>query len=273
MSIVTEFKVLSNFEAGQGGFDLFWKYDLSKLPPPPFMPTFRVEAGPTDQGPWSLVAETQRDFMQGVTGKLHTNAEVRFFRLLVFRGLQLLETTTAFSRTNNLNRHDYLIYREILRREHLQMRKYIGDRVLIYRFNREYKANDKEFDEIIGSSIASTEKPELHYSWGRPESGFFYPIETWVSFGDTVTHAENAPKASAGPNEEKVQQARFLAYPELKQYDIVHILASRKKYEVEGVKVQLGLPNENTPIAQVAQISLLPMDDPRHRLKLPPGYE
>ena len=272
--MISGIKVLKNYNPDQGDADLHWFFDPAS--PLPAGATFMVQSAETPDGPWSdaLSTPTHNDYVIGAGPVNMTLLDCSWFRVIVFnQSGSAVYTSGPFSRMSTLNRHDWLIYREILRRERLKMVKYSGQRVWVFKVKTARGGKDEEYDPIVTSTIATTEHPDGYYSYGRPDSSFFDPVLTYADLPGTVLTSPNTNYGTAGLDQQKKIKGRFLAYPALKTEDVIHMPTTRSKWEIEDVDPVTFGAGDAEIIAQNVTMSMLVPSDPRHKLQINPEDE
>ena len=272
--MISGIKVLKNYDPNQGEADLFWSFDPAG--PPPAGATFMVQYSETSYGPWenALPERTYNNHAVGVGVPNLTLLDISWFRVLVYTSTgSLVYTSGAFSRMSTLNHHDWLIYREILRRERLRLVKYSGQKVWLFKAKVAKAGKDEEFDPLIPSTIATTEKPDGYYSSGKAESAFFDPILTYADLPGTALMSPNNEYAFAGMQQDNKIKGRFLAYPSIKSEDIIHMPTTRGKWEVGLVDPIAFGAGDAEIVAQIVTMTMIVPSDPRHKLQLKPEDE
>lgn len=246
-------------KASAGGFDFYWDVQSSGFTG---APTFKIQSAHTEAGPWTdlLVAPTTLYAAAGLGPKRLSFQEEPFFRLVVMNGLStVLQTepvTPAFAR----NRHDFLLYREMIRRENLGLAKYHGEPGILLRRIIYGTKCTACLDETL-NDVATNECFPCH---GTGFTGGYYPpISIFTDLTDDTSQPNNSVLEATGPTENRIVQALFPAYPSVKFKDIYINPASGQRHEIQASSDD---EFRGYSIRQIVTMSRLPITDPAYQI-------
>jgi len=254
--------------------------------------TYQWEVDPTftDPGPWSFTVQ-QTDTGKENTDEwqdLHDTPVVDSFAFtdtwkvvhtrdfnIVYRVRLVTPNGTYYSAHTGpyvlLPRKEFLIAREIMRKEILVMREWEGVPVHIYKKTvipiadrvTEYPA--AAVDEITGQII----DPDLLYctggndpNTGEPVSGAYHgPYE---GFGKFSIRQSNKTIDDFATTDVQLFQVRMVAYPFLIRTDILVDMTNDKRYSIE--KVESAFEVRRIPVIYNLTVAELPPSDAAYRL-------
>lgn len=242
-----------------GGFDLYWDVQVSG-----FTPTFMAQYSYTEHGSWSnlYVNPIAAYQLTGVGPKRLSFQEDVFFRLLVYNSATLIETGVAVEAGEKMNLHDWRIYREMVRREALELNKYTGDKGMLLRrivYGTKCTACS---DETLNDSASA--ECGLCYGTGF-ESGFYPPVVIKANWSYEPSAPNSTILEGNGPSEVIVCDAVFPPYPTMKFKDIYVDLATNHRYEIRSASAD---EYHGGTIRQVVVMSRLPPTDPVYQVPI-----
>jgi hypothetical protein len=247
----------TTLRSAAGGFDLYWDIQTSG-----FTPRFMPQFAHTQEGDWTnlLVGPTAAYSAGGVGPKRLSFQSEMAFRVLVFNGPVLASTGPVSYAVFSQNRHDWLHYREMLRREDLGLRKYHGEPgVLLRRIVYGTKCTDCS-DETLNDPASS--ECENCYGTGF-EGGYYPPVFIYTDSADSTAEPNNTTLDPIGPSELRVVEAIFPAYPPVKFKDIYVDNSTGHRHEVQSVTAD---EYRGGTIRQVVTLSRLPISDPVYQI-------
>lgn len=234
-----------------GGFDLYWGVTTIGHWTPSFMPEYASEEPGAVWTPL-LDAPTESLSALAVGPKRAALYIPWIFRLKVYDGASLVLTSEPRGVQCGLNRHDYLIWREIVRRNALGLRKYQGNQGYLLRRRSTGSLCSECRDEVIGGEA----KSDCTTCYGTGYTGGYFPPQympgDWESAppsGYNMSLSEN------GPQEQHVSQLRTLADPACEFKDVWVDISSNYRYEIQ--KIDLS-EYRGVPTSQLLDVSKLP---------------
>ena len=260
---IVSLKISPNMiKSSLGGFDLYW--DVQSVG---FTPTFNPQFSSSgDANIWNNVNITPVSiyFLKGIGPKRLSFQEDLFFRLQVLNGSTVVETSVSQVAGQMMNRHDWNIYREMLRREALELNKYTGDPGALLRRIVYGTPCTNCIDETLNDP-ASTEC-ENCLGTGF-EDGYYVPVFSKINWSDQPSAPNNTTLETGGPSEIRVVEAIFPAHPSVKFKDVYVDLATKQRYEIQSAITD---EYRGATIRQVVTMSRLPISDPVYQYAIAP---
>lgn len=242
-----------------GGFLYSWEVGGGFSDPGPW--TFAVQRGHTAEGPWETISpplvnvvawhEDGGKHLYGKSNVLH------------FRAVLRTPAGTYFSHTmqpyGDLPRREYLLAREIIRRECLRARVLAGVECDVYVRSTFGPKCRRCVDPVTGDVRDSHCRVCL--GTGR-DPAYFGPHRMMMSFSPDVQHAKQ--NSEAGTRETKAFEAQAIGNPVLKKGDVVVDRDSDRRYVVGTV----GVVSEVRRVACLQRVSFeeAPLSDPVYRI-------
>lgn len=258
--MITKFAAFHNYKVEGMGFDAYWDVsDTGNL-------SFMVQGSEVDTGPWAdMLNERTSNFMAaGFGGPTLTNTKVDYFRLQVFKDDVLIEESPGTCGVPGLNRHDYLIYREILRRYRLQLEKYTGNEFLLYRTKTAGPTCPRCVDPVLDTQSSDS---QCEVCFGTAITGGYHePICIWGDAGEQLSYVKNQDVTEKGPAEVKTAQVMFPAYPWVKSFDVLVLKSSNKRFKILKVSDENESAYRQFPVRQIASVTLIPQSDIIYKL-------
>ena len=240
-----------------GGFDIYW--DVQTFG---FTPTFMTQSSSTEHGPWeNLVASPVATYSMSEVGpKRLSFQENIFFRLKVLNGSTIVLTSTARAPGERMNGHHLAIYREMVRREALQLDRYNGKIGLFFRRIVYGTPCSSCVDETLGETSSN----ECASCFGTGlDGGYYPPVAIKVDWSSAPSNAVDTTLTENGPSEIFLCEAVFPPYPEAKFKDVFADLTSGQRLEV---KTSVKDEYHGGTIRQIVTMSLLSPTDPAYQL-------
>ena len=250
--------------SSSGGFDLFWDVQASG-----FTPKFQVQMAETEAGPWTnLLNTTTAGYSVTGVGPKRLNFQTDlFFRVLVINETNPMSPVTVATGPAEFasfmqNRHDACIYREMLRREQLGLRKYHAQPgIFLRRIVHGTPCPDCR-DETLGGPIDS----KCPTCYGVGFTGGYYPgVQIYVDMADQPSGPDNTALTNAGPSELRVCDSIFPAYPAAKFKDIYVESATGQRHEIQTVSAD---EFRGSNIRQIVTLSRLQPSDIAYQVPL-----
>lgn len=260
---LTGFKVTPSAVKARA-LDVFWtieKTDLSAT----FVPRFNLCISENHSGPWLKVLEepVEAGPVLGVGHKLYSHRPGRFVRLvMVDESGDPVYATDPMDPTHQMNRQDYLEYREQLRLESLALQKKTGTPGYLFK-KIITECSCECSDEILGGAFDS--QCPLCYGTGKV-GGYHPPYRMMIDWASSTKGTGNQTEQQQGISEVVRRQIKVMPFPELATKDIIADPVSRTFHEVVKVDPVLF---KTFPTARIAVLSLLPKTDPVYKLAVP----
>lgn len=254
--VVSRFTAVPDYSSG---FMFVWSVNPSFSAPAPW--TFVVQEAPAVDGPWTDVSPV----VSGVTAwkeakrRIGSKAYELFFRVVMSAGGERYASGVS-SPYGDLSRRDYLIARDVMRREVLHGKGMAGVEVLAYRVNTTGAPCDACRDPITGMTMDSHCK--VCFGTGR-NPPYYGPYGMWATFSGDTNH--NAAQDGIGGNvEQKAFRVRMVSAIPLRKNDVIVDLRSDKRYYVDSVAVVAEM--RRVPIVQEATVHEAATTDVVYRL-------
>jgi hypothetical protein len=242
------------------GFTFTWEISKGFADPLPWR--FTVEEGPGSDGPWTALSPEVVNIFAYVEidkRRVLTKDLVLFFRIKLEtpQGTYYSEVRTPYG---DLNRREYLISRDIMRREVLQQRTMAGIQAILWVKNIYGLKCPFCRDPITGDITTTNCKYCLGTGYLPPYTG---PYHIWATFSPT---SRNIEVKSDGEGLQQVYswQVRMIGFPYVKDQDIVVDLAQDKRYIVDGIQHLMEI--RRISLVQTLRVLELPMSDPVYKL-------
>jgi len=224
--------------------------------------TFVVEQAQVSEGPWKEISPVLTNtvvFVDDVK-RIVSKDHVLFFRIKM-----TTPTATYYSFVKapygDLNRREYLIVKDIMRREVLQQDDMAGilGRVWIRATSGPRCTNC--IDPITGNVTVSNCRFCLGVGRIPPYLG---PYDVYLTFTPSRRNLELS-QDGLGLQQPYTWEIRLVGFPYLKDKDIALDIASDKRYIIDGVNNELEI--RRIPVIQVLHANELPVSDPVYKLK------
>lgn len=242
-----------------GGFTFMWDLAGDFTEPLPWV--FKVQEGPGPEGPWKDISpelETVtawRDDNKRILGK----DPVLYFRV-VLSTPEHNYTSHIKTPYGDLPRREYLIVKEIMRKEALQQRTMSGVYSKLWSIAVWGPKCTSCVDPISGRQL-KTNCPDCYGTGRRP--GYHGPYGIWTTFSPLRRNPEQKPDGT-GVNQVYSRSVRIIGFPYIKDYDIICVKDTDKRYIVDGVANITEI--RGVPVIQSVMVKELPMSDPAYRL-------
>lgn len=242
-----------------GGFLYFWEIEGEFDDPAPW--TFTVQRGPSDNGPWETISPELVNMVawRDEGGKnLVGKSNVLYFRatLTTPRGTYFSHAVQPYG---DLPRREFLLAREIMRREALRARVLAGVLCDVYIRSTFGPRCTFCMDPVTGDVRDS--HCRKCFGTGRYPA-YFGPHKMMLSFSPDVAHTKS--NSNDGTHEERMFEALAIGNPVLKKGDVVVDLRQDKRYVV-------GMASIVAEVRRVACLQKLafceaPLSDPIYRI-------
>lgn len=251
MSTITRVDIIPSYAKG---FSFSWEVSQALADAAPW--TFTVEQAPAPAGPWTPVSPEIRgrtSWAETEPRRLSKDAVLYFrVRLKTATGTYYSEPRMPYG---DLDRREFLLARDIMRREVLHMRTGAGTLArlwLVAVFGPRCPVCINPVTGDVRDSNCSTCK-------GTGRSPAYYgPYDVWCSFSNTRQTTQMAGDGT-GTRQPKTFSIRMIGAPLAKKNDLVVDTASDKRYYVDDVQVVAEL--RRVPVVQVLTAHEAPVSD------------
>lgn len=236
------------------GFRYSWEIAGDFNDPGPW--AFVVQEGMSDKGPWKNLSPEIVNFPAWEDGGgIHKvgKSNVLYFRIRLKtpRGTYFSPVLQPYG---TLGRRDFLLAREIMRREALRAKVMSGVKCRVYVRSTFGPRCSKCLDPDTGQIRDS----HCRYCFGTGRNpAFMGPYSMWMSFSTDAAHTEDDD--NTGTHEAKSFEALAIGNPVLKRGDLVIDSATDKRYLIE--KCDMAAEVRRVPCLQRITISEAPIGD------------
>lgn len=246
-------KKLDVFPDYSGGFVFMWEILESFNESPPW--TFFIEEAASPTGPWISIAGPIVDtfFYKEPWHRLINKSSVLYYRVRMIVGDNVYFSGVV-QPYGDLDRKDFLIAREIMRKEVLHMKGMAGTAGRLYTVATFGPRCRKCVDPVTGEVRNS--KCKDCFGTGRMHP-YFGPYDAWMTFSEDKQHIKQDD--GMGTFEHKLFNVRLVANPVVKKNDVIVDLASDKRYYVNQASVVAEI--RRIPIVQMLAVSEAPVSD------------
>ena len=247
------------FPSYGAGFLFTWRVSGDFNVAPPWV--FRVEQAASITGPWIDISGPiiDRYFYKEDRRRLINKSSVLYFRVVL-----VADDTKYFSRVvtpyGDLNRKDFLIARDIMRKEVLHMKKMAGTAGQLFTVTTFGPPCLKCRDPITGE-IRFADCDQC-FGTGRinPYNG---PYDMWMTFSSDSNH--DVVDEGAGTLERKIFEVRMASSIVAKKNDVIVDIGSDKRYYVNKASVIAEL--RRIPLVQSLVVSEAPVSDKIYKIE------
>jgi hypothetical protein len=243
-----------------GGFLFTWATSGDFNVAPPWV--FHVEEAPSVTGPWTDISGpvVDRFMFKESRHRLINKSSVLYYRVRMTAG-----DNTYFSNVvqpyGDLDRKDFLIGREIMRKEVLHMRGMAGVACSLYSISTFGPWCMKCRDPLTGEIRNSKCKYCLGTGRVNPYNG---PYDTWMTFSEDSKHL--GQDDGFGTFEHRMFDVRIASNIVVKKNDIIVDRGSDKRYYVNQASVVAEI--RRIPLVQSLSVSEAPVSDRIYSLEL-----
>jgi hypothetical protein len=255
MNLVRPFCALRIAPSYVGGFSYSWEMSGGFNDPGPW--EFVIQKGPTDNGPWEDISPKLVNVIawKDEGGKhLGGKSNTLYFRvkLTTPRGVYYSPVMQPYG---DLNRRDFLLAREIIRREALRARVLAGVECDVYIRSTFGPKCPHCLDPVTGEVRDS----HCRYCFGTGRyPAYFGPHRMMLSFSTDAAHHKTS--SNAGTQETRIFEALAIGNPVLKHGDVIIDVRQDKRYligtasvtsEVRRIACLQNLSFEEAPVSDV----------------------
>lgn len=250
---------LDIFPRYDSGFLFMWEVSGAFNAEPPWV--FHVEQAPSPTGDWvDLSGPVVDGFSYHEKGRgLVNKSAVLYFRVVLDAGGKRY-FSPVLQPYGDVGRHDFLIGREVMRREVMHMKGMAGVACSLYSRATFGPPCRRCRDPITGDIRDSNCKYCMGTGRLNPYNG---PYDMWMTFTPDQEHDKQ--DEGLGTVERRMFQVRAVAAPVAKKNDIVVDRGSDKRYYVNKASVVAEI--RRIPLVQQLVVSEAPVSDVAYTLR------
>ena len=223
---------------------------------------FVVEMGRTQEGEWTPISPELEDvFAWRAPDPPRVNKDSVLFFRLVLKTADGVYATDARTPYGDLDRREFLIARDIMRREVLHMRKLAGTECDVWSVSNYGRRCTRCIDPETGHSRDSHCPVCFGTGFVPPYRG---PFRVWCSFSENNQHRMTEGNEGNGVDEQKMFSVRMVSSVPVKKNDVLHDVASGKRHYVQEVQISAEL--RRVPIVQTVVVSEIAVTDPAYKI-------
>ena len=252
---VARFDVLPDYASG---FAFHWRIRGGFSAPGPW--TFRVQRGRTQEGPWSDVSPALSgcSCWKAPGGLRVSKSDTLFFRVVLSTPSGEFPSPVR-SPYGDLSRDEFLIAREIMRREVLHMAGMAGVECDVWNVASEGPRCPRCLDPVTGHPRDGRCRHCLGTGFDPPYLG---PFRTWASFSEDSQHRVQEGQEGEGVVEQRPFQARMACSVPVRKNDVVRDVRSGKCYFVNASLSAAEL--RRVPLVRTLELSEAATTDPAY---------
>lgn len=228
----------------------------------PYPWKFIIQAALAPEGPWAPISPVLENRVAWrAQGNLRVNkSDVIFLRLELQtpRGLYHSEVRTPYG---DLDRKEFLIGKEIMRKEILHMSRMAGVECDIWLVSNYGPRCPHCLDPITGQPRDNHCIYCLGTGFAKPYRG---PYPSWCMFSENNQHQLQEGPEGNGMLEQKRFQVRMASVIPVKKNDILHDKRSGKRYYVGVVQVLAEI--RRVPLVQSLVVDEIAVTDPAYKV-------
>lgn len=254
-NVITKVDVFPSYAEG---FLFAWHVSDAFNVVPPW--TFHVEQAPAVSGPWKDISGpiVNAYFFKEKNRRLINKSSVLYFRVVLHAGDDVYFSSVV-QPYGDLDRKDFLIAREIMRKEILHMKGMAGVACSLYSLVTFGPPCIECRDPITGDIRFA----DCHKCFGTgrlmPYNG---PYDTWMTFSEDNQHA--AEDQGVGTFEHRVFNVRIVSNIVAKKNDVIVDKGSDKRYYVNQAATVAEI--RRIPIVQMLSVREAPVSDKIYRI-------
>ena len=228
----------------------------------PFPWKFQIQAALSQEGPWAPVSPELESVTSWRAEKPFrvNKSDVIFLRLTLktSNGFYVSVVRTPYG---DLDRKEFLIGKEIMRKEILHMSRLAGTECLVWSVSNYGPRCPHCLDPITGQPRDNHCKYCLGTGFFPPYLG---PIEAWCTFSENNQHQLQQNGEEGGMTEQKRFQVRMVYAIPVKKNDVIHDKGSGKRYYVNAVQILAEL--RRVPLVQSLVVDEIAVTDPAYAI-------
>ena len=211
------------------GFVFNWELNDSFSAPGPFL--FRIQMAPTPSGPWETISPPIEDVYYWADSRKRVGKTVaRNYRVTMIDANGAMYASEPVTPAGDLDLREFLIAREILRKEELNARMMAGVMGQVWIAAEYGRKCPKCLDPITGH-VRNSHCSKCHGTGFYPSH--YGPFDMWLSFSQSqhgMSHDD-----VGGTKDEKQFSVRAIGTPRLKKNDVVRDTGSGKMFYIQTV--------------------------------------
>ena len=254
--VFTKFRILPGYATG---FTFQWAITQALADPLPWK--FFIDEGPSSTGPWVTKSPALINFYSWFDGvkRVVNKDPVLFFRMRLQtpKGEYVSFIKTPYA---DVNRREYLIIQDIMRRELLQQKDMAAVQSKLWTRATFGPKCTYCTDPVTGEVTSTNCKYCLGVGRLPPFNG---PYDVWTTISPTQRNLE-LKSDGTGLAQPYTWQLRTIGTVLVKDNDIYVDVTSDKRYIVDGVNNEMEI--RTVPVIQIAHARELPVSDPLYRL-------
>ena len=244
------------------GFVYAWELSGGFNDPAPWK--FTVQRGPSDDGPWEDISPElvnviawHEDGNKNLGGK----SNVLYFRvrLRTSRGVYYSHVMQPYG---DLNRREFLLAREIMRREAMRAKILSGVECDVY-IRSEFGPKCTRCIHPVTGEVRDSKCP-LCFGTGRYPA-YFGPQRMMLSFSTDAAHRKD--NSNDGTHESRAFEAIAIGNPVLKKGDVIIDVHQDKRYVIGVASIISEV--RRVPCLQNVSFEEAPVSDPVYKIGLP----
>lgn len=242
------------------GFTFEWEIAEDFSAPDPWK--FYVQQAPSPSGEWEDISPViENKFIWKEDKRPRTNKSVvLYFRIKMVVGKDTYYSD-AYTPYGDLSKKEFLIARDIMRREILHASQMAGVETQVYINSNWGPRCEKCLDPITGMVRDSNCKYCL--GTGR-DPAYHGPYFMWTVYSGDTNHTYQEKDGGLGNVEPKAFQIRAIGSPVLKKNDVVVDIRTDKRYYIDKVDIVAEL--RRIPVVQSLTVHEAPVTDIIYKL-------
>jgi len=211
------------------GFVFRWRLNDAFSAPGPF--TFTVQMAPTPTGPWKPISGPLVDtYYWADERKPVGKTAARNYRVAMTDGAGVEHFSEPVLPAGDLSMREFLIAREILRKEELNARMMAGVRGQVW-ISAEYGSRCPKCLDPITRQVRDSHCRKCHGTGFFPSH--YGPFDMWLSFSQRQHGMSH--DAVGGTKDDKPFSVRAVGTPRLKKNDVLRDTRTGKMYYIQTV--------------------------------------
>lgn len=244
------------------GFLFSWRLRGGFNDPKPWK--FKIQGALSEKGPWTDISPILDNIMSWRSeGGLRVNKSNVIFVRLVLKTPSNTYISNIRTPYGDLDRKEFLIGREIMRKEVLHMSKLAGTECMVWSTANYGAPCPRCIDPITGQSRDSHCRYCLGTGFELPYIG---PFPSWCIFSSDDKHQVQLNPSGTGMLEKKSFNVRMVNAIPVKKNDVVHDTKSGKRYYVNNVQIIAEL--RRIPLIQSLTVDEIATSDPAYNIGL-----
>jgi hypothetical protein len=261
--VFTKINITPNYASG---FTFTWSISSGLEDPGPWK--YCIYEAESGEGPWIPLSPilVNQGVWSETESRLVSKDLVLFFMITLTtpKGTYDSHVITPYG---DLDRREYLLAKEIMRREVLQSRTMAGTVSDLWIRSTWGPIATGCVDPITGDVLSDS--CGTSYGTGR-DPGYYGPVKVWTTYAPLTRDSEQSQDGT-GVRQNYVTTVRLIGYPYLKDKDVLVDCKLGKRYLVDGVQHLTEL--RRVTIVQSVTVGELPVSDPLYRLGLQPAVD